>query len=381
MAELTDFLPLFRESLDTIRARVDADVNAGIDPSDERYIDTTPGGFYHDISQAVLLEIERLWEALSVEVPAAAFPSFAFGEYLDEHGEVYGVERKAAAASSGLVRFTGAEGTAVNAGTEVAAVPADPEADPVSYSVTEGGVIGASGSLDLPVIAEEVGEEGNVPAGSATVLLTPVAGVTAVTNPLALTGGADVESDEPYRDRLELELTAPQGAGNAADYERWALAFPGVGGAVVQPVWDGPGTVRVVISDAGGGPVGPSVVAGLQALLDPVPGQGQGLAPINATVTVATPTAVPVPVAAAVTFKPGYSLDAATGGQATRAALVASVQAYGARLRAGDDVIKNAVEAQFFRVDGVLDGTVTAPAGNVAIGALETAQIAAVTLT
>jgi hypothetical protein len=68
--EFIDFLPLYVETTDTIRARIDADVNAGVDPSDPAFVDTTEGGMFYDASQPIILEIERLWDALSAEVPA-----------------------------------------------------------------------------------------------------------------------------------------------------------------------------------------------------------------------------------------------------------------------------------------------------------------------
>src|SRR3954470_2563903 len=79
MPSLYEFPPLRTESIDSIRARVDADVNAGIDPNTERFNDTTPGGFYWDLSQAVLLEVARVWDFAATEVPCGGLHHLLVG--------------------------------------------------------------------------------------------------------------------------------------------------------------------------------------------------------------------------------------------------------------------------------------------------------------
>jgi len=61
----------------------------------------------------------------------------------------------------------------------------------------------ASGVTTLTVRALVGGEDGVVPANSITQIVNPVAGVDAVNNPLASTGGAAIESDANLRARYE----------------------------------------------------------------------------------------------------------------------------------------------------------------------------------
>jgi hypothetical protein len=84
MADLvTDFYPLFpAEDKEAIRGRMDADANAGLALDDPEWIDTREGTFYWDITEVVILELARIWDALSVEVPACAFAIFAWGDQL-----------------------------------------------------------------------------------------------------------------------------------------------------------------------------------------------------------------------------------------------------------------------------------------------------------
>lgn len=384
MVDFAEFLPLFAETPDTIRARIDADVNAGVDPLDPLFLDTTEGGIYFDVTQGVILEFARQWDALATEVPAAMFPAFSWGGYLDEWGITTNVERKAAVRATGTVTFTGLVGTLIATGTQVATPQTDPDAAPVIFETTASGTIPGGGSVTVPVRAIDPGSAGNVATGTITLLVSPVAGITAITNPAATTGGSEVETDDAYRERILLEIAQPAGAGNIADYERWALAYPGVGHVTVQPIWAGPGTVRIIPTDADNNPSSPTVVSGLQAQLDPVAAQGAGLAPIGATVTVAAPTSLTINVSATVTHKPGYSLDGTSGTVPTREAIKAAIRQYIDNLGPDDDVIFRHVEARFFAVEGVLDvGSLllNGAGANVTVAALQVAETGTITLT
>lgn len=289
MAELADFIPLRTENLDTIIARIDADINAGVDPEDDRFIDTTPGGFYSDIRTAFALEIERLWDVATTDTVAASLVEYAWGSYLDAHGQTLDVTRNDSVAATGSVTFTGTNGSLIGVGTEVSTTQNDPEEDPVSFLTTEAGTI-SGGSLTLAVEAVEPGAASNVATGAVNLLLSPVEGISSVTNAEAITGGADVETDAAYRDRLKLAWASTQGSGSVADYKRWALAYPGVGHVRVTPLWNGPGTVRVVVTDTDNNPVPNSVKTGLQAELDPFTAETTtaGSQSAGATLTVAS---------------------------------------------------------------------------------------------
>lgn len=367
MPDIDEFVPIARENIDTIRARMDSDINAGLSPSDPRWVDTVEGGPYWDLSQVAGLEIERIWDFLSVEVPAAMFPSYAWGIYLDEHALTYGLVRKDPVKASGVVRFTGADGAQIITGTQVGTEPDDPDDDPIVYETTQSGTVPVAGAgyIDLTVDAVEAGTDSNVAIGLVTLLLSDTSDIESVSNVTSIIGGEDQESDIDLQDRLLLEISSAQGAGTQADYTRWALSYPGVGHATVQPAWAGGGTVRVVITDADNQPVGVSTVNGLQALLDPTsaPGAGQGLAPIGASVTVATPAFYYVNAQATVVHDSGYSLDGASGTIATRADIVAAITAYVDSLAPGAEVVTNRIEYAIMSVKGVHDVTGTQLAG------------------
>jgi uncharacterized phage protein gp47/JayE len=364
---------------------MDADANAGQDPESNFFLDTAPGGFFFDLTQPWVLQAVRLYDLIAVEYVAATLPAYAWGPYLDYLGETWTVPRKDASPAGGTVAFTGTNGTIIPPGTEVGTVQIDPDSDPITFVTTASGTI-SGGTVSIPVIADVAGASGNVGAGTVSQLLSPVDGVTAVTNASALTGGADEESDELYQERLLKFIGSPQGGGNMTDYERWALEEPTIGYVTVEAVWSGPGTVRVIITDRTNRPVAAAVVTALQAKLDPVAGQGMGVAPIGATVTVATPANLNVNVAADVAFRQGYTLTGTGGTIAIQQDITDAIKSYVDYLPPGQDVYVSKIVDVLVEVDGVddvllssvlLNGANT----NLAVGSLQVALTGTVTIT
>ncbi len=273
MPDPSALAPLFAEDVDTIHRRLLADVNAGREPNDPDWVDTTPGGWLSEQLRVAALEFERLWDAISQELPAAGMVAYAWGPFLDAHAEGYGLERKPASFASVVAQFTGEQDVVVGVGVEVA-VPADPDADPdaepILFRTTESGTIGESGVLELPAVATETGPASNVGPDAIELLYSTVTGtITSVTNPQAAGGGADPETDEQLRVRLLEHLQAPEGSGTAADLRRMALEEPSVIDATVEHLFAGDGTARIVLVGAGNLPVGPAVVDAVQQRIDP----------------------------------------------------------------------------------------------------------------
>lgn len=350
-------------------------MNAGLSVDDEDWVDTRQGQFFQIVTQPFVLEMARGYDEMSTRL-AAAFLSFAWGEYLDYHGEQQNSPRKEAVQADGTLTVVGEEDTVVPVGMQVSPATEDPSVTPPVFTVTAPGTI-SGGNVNVPIEAVVAGTSGNVAAGALTVVVTPTPpGVTSVSNALPTEGGTDVESDDDYKNRLLFSFVGV-GPGNINDYKRWGLAWPGVGRVAVQPNWAGPGTVRVVLTTSSGDPVAQAVVDSFQTWIDPVPGASEGQAPPGAIVTVTTSTPVLVAVTATVSFESGYSLDGASGTTALRGAIEDALTEYIDGLDVGEHVIKNHVEAQFFRVTGVHNVALTVPATDVIIdGTLSPPEIA-----
>ncbi|MBW5447440.1 Baseplate J family protein [Cohnella sp. CFH 77786] len=300
-------------------------------PSD---VDKAEGSFIWDSLSPVAFELygASLW---AQEVLRRGFASTTFGEYLDLRCEERGVARRPAVKATGQARVTGAAGTVVPAGTRLAtpadAVTASPS---IEFETMENGMVGELGSVIVPITAVDAGSSGNVPAGSINVLVDAVAGVTGVTNSSDTVGGAEAESDESLLARYLVKVRQPGTSGNKADYLQWALEVPGVGGALVQPLWNGPGTVKVYVVDTEKRAPGAAVVDAVQAYISPSPGLGEGKAPIGATVTVAAAVEVPINISVKLTLASGANLSDVRG------AIESGVRAYLKQLAFAEPVVR-----------------------------------------
>lgn len=354
--DLLELLPLFPDDDEAaILARMRADANEGLDPEvdADRWVDTREGSFWHIAVMPTVRRIAMLYDLAGTEVPAAGFAVWAWADYLDDHAAVQNIVRLAATRAQGTVTFTGAPGTTIAAGQPVGVEPVGEDDPAPEFTVDVGGRIPGGGSLDLTVTATDAGEAGNVGALAITVPGPGLVGVD-VSNADPTQGGTEAETDESLRGRV-LNAYIGQGAGNRNDYERWARAWDGVGRVTVIPLWNGPGTVKVVVTTADGQPVSPATVAALQADLDPTAGRGDGQAPVGAHVTVETATALDVTIAASIEFERGYTLDGVGGTVALGDEIDAAVRNYVERVEPGGEVVIAKVAGVIVTVPGVHD--------------------------
>lgn len=356
-----EFLPLFPgDTEQAILERMEGWANEGLDPSADvdLWVDTREGGHWRTSVTPCVRELARLYDRAGTEVPMSAMVVWSWGAYLDDLAQVWNIERLAATKAEGTVTFTGPPATVIGAGTVVSASPAGPSEDAPSFEVITGGVIPGGGSLDLAVLAVEAGAEGDVGTGAITAPSTPLPGVT-FTNQQPTAGGTEPETDEALATRL-LEQLAGKGGGTVRDYRVWARERAGVGHVTVIPVWEGPNTVLVIITDPQGKPTSLGTVEALQKELDPVAGKGSGKAPVGATVTVKTAELLNVDIVAVLDFEEGYSLDGFGGTIALREPITNALAAYVGTVQSGGEVVRSQIAGRIAVVPGVHDaGDVT----------------------
>ena len=116
-----------------------------------------------------------------------------------------------------------------------------------------------------------IGPEGNVRAGSLTLLQTRPLGVREVTNPLPATGGAPPEALEDARANAPLTVLTLERIVALKDFEDFARAFAGIGKAAAVTLWNGrANTVHVTVGGADGEPLDPgaALFANLTGAID-----------------------------------------------------------------------------------------------------------------
>lgn len=153
---------------------------------------------------------------------------------------------------------------------------------------------------------ETVGEVGN----SAEPELIPIEYIPRLTEARLeklLIPGEDLEDIEHLRQRYYDSFDSQAFGGNIADYKHKVNRMPGVGGCKVYPVWNGGGTVKVVVIASNFVPPTRELVDTVQFALDPPAshGEGVGLAPIGHVVTVEGVKSHTVDIAAMVTCDEG----------------------------------------------------------------------------
>lgn len=206
----------------------------------------------------------------------------------------------------------------------------------------------ASGTAEIPAIADEPGAAANVRDGEAQLMAAP-AGVATECR-LTVQGGTDRESDASLLARLLEIIRRPPAGGNRYDYKNWALSVDGVTSAYVYPLRRGLGTVDIAITSADGVP-SEETVRRVQAYIDEM----RPVTAKNALVLKPTVTAVPVTVQVKLD---GIDLDEA------KRRIRTALKEYFDTLIPGDGLTVSQIEAAISNVDGVIDRRLTAPTAN-----------------
>lgn len=230
------------------------------------------------------------------------FAQTATGAELEKRALERGLTRKPAVAASGVLQFEVEEALWFDAKIPAGTVCRSSGVGAMRYVTAEEGVLPhGETSVQVPAKAETPGTAGNAGIDTVDVLVTPVASVTSVWNPVPFAGGEEAEADEPLRARLLAEYAAPGNGTNAQWYKNAATAFDSVHSAGVLPRENGAGTVGVYLGGAGA-PAPDAAVRQVRAAL-------QAKREINVDVKVEPAEAVPVDVTASVRAKEGLDAD------------------------------------------------------------------------
>ena len=249
-----------------------------------------------------------------------------------------GIERKPATKSTTIVTITGQEGAKISKGDLVGA-------DTVNFISTEDKSMDNTGQMTVLVECELPGAIGNVPAGAIKYFPVSIAGLTSVTNPDSAVNGYDAESDESLLARYYEKIRTPATSGNKYHYLNWAKEVTGVGDARVVPLWNGPGTVKVVIVDSNKNPATEDLITNVFRYIEEE-------RPIGATVTVVSAIAKNVEITAKVSLAEGHTI------QLVLDKFKSDLEQYRKNIAFKDSYISYAAIGNIlFTVDGVLDYT------------------------
>ena len=187
-----------------------------------------------------------------------------------------------------------------------------------AYSATANGYVMPAqvASVIVPVQAVNLGSQGNVAAGSISLIGSQITGVDTVTNPAAFTNGSDQESDEALKDRFPLAIASlskgtDTAIENAVEAIKTGMQVQVLDSLDLSGATDY-GMVTVIVDD-GSGNISSDLLAACQNAVSSVRAAGIRFGVYAATITTAN-------VQLTLNVKPGYyrptvvaQLDAALG--------------------------------------------------------------------
>ena len=255
-------------------------------------IDKREGSFTSNMVSPLSQELAKAYINMS-DILSLGFIEDNFDTFLDKRVAEFGVYRKQGSKATGEIKVEGKEGATITNGSIL-------KANDLYFTVLN--------DIELPndntiyVEANEVGYKYNLLPNTEFELVEKNDKVTKLINEVEFANGVDVESDEDLRKRFIKVVNNPSTSGNKNHYEEWALEVNGVGRAMVYPLWNGNGTVKVMIVGNDNKPVSEDIVENCKLHIE------ENM-PIGCQLTVTTPSLLNVAVNANIELKEGYELE------------------------------------------------------------------------
>lgn len=327
-------------SLENILAGILRDIRALQDEAD---IGTDSDHYIR--SAAVSAAIEGFYQKLAW-VYRQIFPDTADEEELVRAAALRGVLRKDPVAAIGTVALKGAAGVELLEGATLKHIATGGQ-----FTAKASAILGIDGTATILAEAQTVGVALNHLTGALVLTSPPLGMDSAATFVDETTGGEDQEKIESLLARYLNDLQEPPAGGADYDYKRWALKVDGVADALVLPRRRGGGTIDVVITASDGIPSA-EVIANCLAHIE-------SQCSVIADIWVYVPTIRLVDSTALVEMADGFTLvDVQLAAQTAYNALLG-------RLKPREALKRSQVEAMLNNLAGVVDRSVTTPAGNV----------------
>lgn len=250
-------------------------------------VDKREGSVVYDMTAITAEQIEMLDYELRA-VYLNGFADTADLPFLIRRAAEMGIEWKDAVKARGQIVVEGLNGTLIPSGFRVFTDSG------IAFQTIENAII-SGGQAVIAAEAVVGGSAGNIGPGEISQYERTVAGINSVTNNEPFDGGVDAESAESLLNRYLLKVRKPITSGNVYHYELWATEVPGVAAAKVFPLYNGPGTVRVVV-------IGEDGRSPSQDVVNNVAEHIEAERPIGATVEVVPITEFPIDISAKLTL-------------------------------------------------------------------------------
>lgn len=175
--------------------------------------------------------ISWLQNIVNQDLEAVYYSSFvdqAEGVSLDRLGSNYSVTRNPAQAATVMLDFTGTTGTVIPEETVYTTESG------VEFEMVDTVTLDDSGKGSGEAVCTALDETGNVAPNTISVQGENITGVESVTNPTQASGGAEIETDDAYRQRIHLSMESQPGPTYYGLYTG-LYALPGVEQVQIVP--------------------------------------------------------------------------------------------------------------------------------------------------
>ena len=204
-------------------------------------IDKREGSFVSNMVSPVGTEFAKYYIELD-NILSIMFLEDATNEFLDKKVYDFGIYRKMGTSARGTIKVTGTNGTFIPKGSEVLS-----QGELVFYTLNDTWIENEEAIIEVE--ASNVGVDFNIIANSIDKFVKKIDGVSSVTNDEEFKEGTDTETDEELRERFFEIIRRPATSGNIYHYEQWAKEIDGINQVRVKPLWNGNGTVKVIVSN------------------------------------------------------------------------------------------------------------------------------------
>ena len=255
-------------------------------------LDTREGSVSFNLLAPMAEELAKAYISMG-DILSLAFIEDTFDDYLDKRVNEFGVYRKHGEKARGQIKVNGKNYTFIENGTIVTY-------GDLEYVVTND--ITLPNENILYVEAVDVGYRYNLTSGCEFKMKEFQYGIDSMINEEPFENGVDIETDEELKERFKYIIQNPRTSGNVNDYKAWALECDGVGKVKVYPLWNGNGTVKVLIIGNDNLPCSTDTINEVKAYIEEK-------RPIGATVTVETPELLKLTFVMEIKVDSNYSID------------------------------------------------------------------------
>ncbi len=151
------------------------------------------------------------------------YPNTAEGEYLIKHGQAKGIFKKKATKATGHVAFISKEPAAndifIPKGT---LCTSSKTTDAIYQTTADTMLLKGYYNTVTPIESVNVGSNTNIAPSYIDILVSPIAGISSIRNSEKISGGANEEPDELFRQRVVESYCNLSNGVNLNYYEQWA---------------------------------------------------------------------------------------------------------------------------------------------------------------